>query len=161
VRTWANPNEIIPGKLRELSPVADPATRTYTAKIAIPNASNDIKLGMTAYVTFASKTSEAMIKVPSTALFQDKAATAVWIVENGAVRSIPVKIAGATGNELLVAGGLSPGQTVVTAGANLLKSGQKVKILGEESIVAQDGDNASKIGAAESTSANADAGARK
>lgn len=134
VRTWARPDEIIPGTLRELSPVADPATRTYTAKISIPDASNDVRLGMTAYVTFADKTSDAIIKVPLTALFQDKAATAVWVVENGAVKLVPVKVAGTTANEVLLAGGVSAGQTVVTAGVNLLKPGQKVKILGDETI---------------------------
>jgi multidrug efflux system membrane fusion protein len=134
VRTWAKPDQTIPGKLRELSPVADPATRTYTAKISIPDASDDVRLGMTAYVTFAEKTPGEIIKIPLTALFQDKAATAVWVVENGAVKLVPVKVAGTAGNEVLLAGGVSPGQQVVTAGANLLKPGQKVKILGEETV---------------------------
>jgi RND family efflux transporter MFP subunit len=134
VRTWAKPDQTIPGKLRELSPVADPATRTYTAKISIPDASDDVRLGMTAYVTFAEKTPGQIIKVPLTALFQDKAATAVWVVENGAVKLVPVKVAGTAGNEVLLAGGVSPGQQVVTAGANLLKPGQKVTILGEETV---------------------------
>lgn len=129
VRTWANPNETMPGKLRELSPVADPATRTYTAKISIPKAPEDIKLGMTAYVTFATKTQNPMLKLPLTALFHEKSGTAVWIVENGVVRLVPVQIAGASGNDILVSGGVAPGQTVVTAGVNLLKPGQKVKIL--------------------------------
>lgn len=132
VRTWANPNETLPGKIRELSPVADPATRTYTAKIAIPNAPASMKLGMTAYVTFATKTSDAMIRLPLTALFQQKSATAVWVVENGAVKPVPVEVAGSAGNAILVSGGVLPGQTVVTAGVNLLKAGQKVKILGGE-----------------------------
>lgn len=130
VRTWARPDEIIPGKLRELSPVADPATRTYTAKIAIPNAPDHVKLGMTAYVAFSTKSQNAMITLPLTALFQDKSATAVWVVENGAVKAVPVQVAGSSGNEIVVAAGISPGQTIVTAGVNLLKPGQKVKILG-------------------------------
>ncbi|HJV50145.1 MAG TPA: efflux RND transporter periplasmic adaptor subunit [Noviherbaspirillum sp.] len=132
VRTWARPNQVVPGKLRELSPVADPVTRTYTAKIAIPNASDDIRLGMTAYVAFAAKTQNALIKLPLTSLFRDKSATAVWVVEGGAVRAVPVQVAGSSGNDIVVAGGIAPGQTVVTAGVNLLKSGQKVKILGDD-----------------------------
>jgi len=134
VRIWANPNEVIPGKLRELSPVADPATRTYTAKIAMQNAPEGVKLGMTAYVTFAAKTQQAMIRLPLTALFNDKGATSVWVVENGGVKLVPVQVAGSAGNDILVSGGIAPGQTIVTAGVNLLKPGQKVKILGEESV---------------------------
>ncbi len=138
VRTWANPNQIIPGTLRELSPVADPATRTYTAKISIPNAPDGIKLGMTAYVAFAGKTANEMIKLPLTALFQDKSSTAVWVVENGSVKLAPIQVGGTSGNDILVAGGVAPGQTIVTAGVNLLKPGQKVKILGDESIAKPD-----------------------
>lgn len=132
VRTWAKPNEVFPGKLRELSPMADPATRTYTAKIAIPQAPEDVKLGMTAYVAFATKTPHAMVKLPLTALFQDKSASSVWIVDHGSVKLIPVQVAGSSGNDIIVSSGLTSGQTVVTAGVNLLKPGQKVKILDDD-----------------------------
>jgi RND family efflux transporter MFP subunit len=138
VRTWARPDEIIPGSLREVSPVADPATRTYTAKVSIPNAPDAVRLGMTAYVSFTAKTAGNVIKVPLTALIQDKAGTALWVVENGTVKLVPVHIAGSAGNEIMLAGGVSPGQTIVTAGVNLLKAGQKVKILGDD-VLARDG----------------------
>jgi multidrug efflux system membrane fusion protein len=134
VRIWANPNNVIAGKLREVSPIADPATRTYTAKVSIPDAPADVKLGMTAYVAFAAKTPNAMIKVPLSALVKDKNGTAVWVIEKGAVRLAPVQVATPSGNEILIAQGLAPAQTIVTAGANLLKPGQKVKILGAEPI---------------------------
>jgi membrane fusion protein, multidrug efflux system len=129
VRTWANPDKVIPGKIREISPIADPVTRTYTAKISMPDASQDVKLGMTANVTFAAKTANALIRVPLTALVQEKGVTAVWVVDNGIVKQVPVRLAGPAGNDLLVAGGLVPGQTIVTAGVNQLKPNQKVTIL--------------------------------
>jgi RND family efflux transporter MFP subunit len=134
VRTWANPKEAIPGKLRELSPVADAATRTYTAKISILDAPADVRLGMSAYVTFNSASQGPMLKVPLTALVQDQGKTAVWVVENGAVRLAPVQLAGPAGNDMLIASGLAPGQIVVTAGVHLLKPGQKVTVLDTEPI---------------------------
>jgi len=153
VRTWANPNETIPGKLRELSPVADPATRTYTAKISIPNAPENIKLGMTAYVAFAARTDNAVIKLPLSALVQDKSATAVWVIEKGSVKLVPIQVAGTAGNDILIAGGISPGQTIVTAGVNLLQPGQKVKILGDDP--AAKSDSAMAAGATPVQAANA------
>ena len=134
VRTWANPDEALPGKLRELSPVADTATRTYTAKISLPKAPEDVRLGMTAYVTFSANGESPMLKVPLTALVQNQGASAVWLVENGTVRLAPVQLAGASGNEMLVASGLTPGQVVVTAGVHLLKPGQKVTVLDAEPV---------------------------
>jgi multidrug efflux system membrane fusion protein len=46
----------------------------------------------------------------------------VWVVENGAVRLAPVHDGGVAGNDVLLTGGVKPGQTVVTAGVNLLKN---------------------------------------
>lgn len=134
VRTWANPKQALPGKLRELSPVADTATRTYTARISIPNAPADVRLGMTAYVTFSAATATPMLKVPLTALVQNQGGSAVWIVENGTVRLTPVQLAAPSGNDMLIASGINPGQTVVTAGVNLLKPGQKVTVLDAEPV---------------------------
>jgi RND family efflux transporter MFP subunit len=132
VRLWADPSRSVAGKIREVSPVADPATRTYTAKVTIPDSLADAKLGMTAVVQFASKTATPQIKVPLTALFHEKSTTSVWVVEKGTVKLVPVTVVGAAGNELVLGSGVKPGQTVVTAGVNLLKPGQKVKILGNQ-----------------------------
>jgi multidrug efflux system membrane fusion protein len=134
VRTWSNPKQVLPGKLRELSPVADTATRTYTAKVSIPNAPADVRLGMSAYVTFSAATATPMLKVPLTALVQNQGGSAVWVVENGVVRLSPVQLAAPSGNDMLVASGISAGQTVVTAGVNLLKPGQKVTVLDAEPV---------------------------
>lgn len=128
VRLWADPDRSIPGKIREVAPVADPATRTYTVKVAIP-AQDDIRLGMTAVVQLAHADTGAAIKVPLSALYQDKGATSVWVIENGAVHLVPVQVGGVSGNDVVLAGGVKAGQTVVTAGVHLLKPGQKVKVL--------------------------------
>jgi len=130
VRLWASPDKTVPGKIREISPVADPFTRTYAFRVSIPASLSEAKLGMTALVAFASRTPQPQIKVPLTALFHEKSATSVWVVENGAVRLVPVTVSGVSGNDLVLGSGVKPGQTVVTAGVNLLKPGQKVTILG-------------------------------
>ena len=137
VKLWADPDRSIPGKIREISPVADPATRTYTVKVAIP-ARDDIRLGMTAVVQLSHAGTGAAIKVPLSALYQNKGATSVWVIENGTVHLVPVQVGGVAGNDVLLAGGVKPGQTIVTAGVNLLKPGQKVKVLAAD--VARRGD---------------------
>jgi multidrug efflux system membrane fusion protein len=148
VKVWALPEAVFAGKIRELSPIADPATRTYTAKITIPDAPPEVRLGMTAYVSFSDRTPNAMIRVPLSALFQDKAATAVWVVENGIATPVPVRVAGPAGNDILLAGGVSPGQIIVTAGVNLLKPGQKVKVLGDDSTTGEERQAPADTGAA-------------
>lgn len=131
VKTWANSNVAISGRLRELSPIADPATRTYTAKISLPRAGPEVRLGMTATVQFAAPALQG-IYLPITALVNSKEGTAVWVVESGVVKLVSVQVATATGTEVLIAQGLSAGQSVVTAGVNQLRPGQKVSLLGQE-----------------------------
>lgn len=131
VRLWAAPGQAVPAKIREVSPVADPATRTYAFKVTLPPTLTQAKLGMTAVVQFASK-GQPKIKVPLSALFHERNATSVWVVENGAVKLVPVTVVAADGNELVLGSGVSAGQTVVTAGVHLLKPGQKVRILGAD-----------------------------
>lgn len=132
VRIWANQSLVLRGQLRELSPVADPATRTYTAKISIPNAPPEVRLGMTATVSFITKADKNLIRLPLTALLNDKNQTSIWVIENSLVRTAPVQVAGVMGNEVVIASGVSAGQMIVTAGVNTLRPGQKVKVLGQE-----------------------------
>ncbi|TXG00721.1 efflux RND transporter periplasmic adaptor subunit [Massilia arenae] len=129
VRLWANEAVAIPGKIREVSPMADPATRTYTVKVAIPE-NAEVRLGMTATVELAAGGNGAAgLRLPLTALVQHKGASSVWIVENGAVKLVPVQVVGQVRNDVLVTGQIAAGQNVVTAGVNLLRNGQKVRIL--------------------------------
>lgn len=134
VKLWANSGEVYPAKLRELSPIADPVTRTFVAKIALPDTAKEVRLGMTASVSFGMKSPISMIPIPLTALFQEKNISSVWVVESGAVKLVPVQIASTSGENILISGGVQPGQIIVTAGVNLLKAGQKVRILGVESV---------------------------
>ena len=131
VKLWADPNASIAGRIREVSPMADPATRTYTVKVAMP-AREDVRLGMTAVVQLlhrAAGPNASQLRVPTSALYQDKGVTSVWVVDDGVARLRPVQVGGVAGNDVVLAGGVQAGQVVVTAGVNLLRDGQRVKIL--------------------------------
>lgn len=135
VRTWAQRDNAIPGVVREIAPAADAATRTFSARVALPKAGADIRMGMTATVSFSAPLPPG-IRVPLTALFNDQGKTSVWVVEKNKVRLVPVQVAGPQGNEIVVASGLDAGQEVVIAGVNLLREGQKVSILGRPAAAA-------------------------
>ena len=63
------------------------------------------------------------------ALKEEQGRTIVWLVDKASmtVKAQPVLVAGAEGNDAVIAGGLSAGQLVVTAGVHVLNPGQKVK----------------------------------
>ena len=82
VSLWSDAGKRLSGKLREISPVADPQTRTYAARVSLPGADPRLPVGLTASVRFAAAADEAAagIVVPLSALFQQGTQPAVWLV---------------------------------------------------------------------------------
>jgi len=136
IRQWSGGADLT-GSVREVGASADPATRTYAVKVTIADAGNGAAmppLGATVYVLPAAATAAQargrVIKLPTSALRQEGKGTAVWVLDPATmtVRSQPVEIATADGNEAVVAAGLTPGLMVVSAGVHVLSPGQKVTI---------------------------------
>ena len=145
VRNWSD-NKQLEGVVREVAASADPATRTYPVKVSL-DASAAPPLGATVYVLpkALSLAGTPVIKLPTSALRQEGQSTAVWVLDKQTmtVKSQPVQIATADGNEAVIASGLVPGMLLVTAGVHVLSPGQKVAIYRERSAapgatVAQD-----------------------
>ena len=132
VRLWAG-GDGIKGRVREISPAADPATRTFPARIALIDPPPTVALGMTATVSFAAPIAQPVIAVPLQALLAESGATHAWVVDPAShtVRRTPVQIANVAGNEIVISEGLKAGDMIVTAGVHQLKDGQKVRLLSE------------------------------
>ncbi len=140
VRAWSR-DALMPGKVREVAASADPVTRTFLVKVAVDGA--DVPpLGATVYV--APKALEhagvQAIRLPTSSLRQEGGQTAVWVFEpgeggGGTVRSQPVQIATADGNDAVIAAGLTPGMQVVATGVHVLAPGQKVMVYRQKSDV--------------------------
>jgi multidrug efflux system membrane fusion protein len=124
----ALPGKTWKGRLRELSPVADPVTRTYAARITVLGAGEDVDLGMSARVVVADLEVQAGVELPIAALYSRGDAPQVWLVNaDNTVRLAPVTTRGVAGERVVVAEGLAPGDRVVIAGAQLLRAGQRVR----------------------------------
>jgi len=123
--------QVLKGHVREVGASADPVTRTFTIKLAL-DASEKLPLGATVNVQAGSlKGAQApVIKLPTSALRQEGAGTAVWVLDETAmtVRSQPVQVGTVDGNQVVIASGLQPGQKVVAAGVHVLTAGQKVTV---------------------------------
>lgn len=130
VRLWAG-GPPLKGRLREVSPVADAATRTFPARIALVNPPPTVALGMTATVAFAVPLAQPVITVPLQALLVEGGETHAWRYDSASstVRRTRVRVGNVAGNEAVIAEGLKAGDVVVTAGAHQLKEGQKVRLL--------------------------------
>ena len=118
------------GRLRELSPSADAATRTFTARIGVAQADEAVRLGMSARVEAKVGLRDTALRLPLSAFFTRNDQANVWVVDPATqtVKLTRVETNGVSGNEMRVKAGLQSGQLVVTAGANLLEDGQKVRL---------------------------------
>ncbi|MDE2605359.1 MAG: efflux RND transporter periplasmic adaptor subunit [Burkholderiales bacterium] len=133
-RQWAS-NVVHRGRIREVAASADPVTRTYTVKVALEG-SDQPPLGatMTVVPQALGQAGAEVIKIPTSALRQEGPGSAVWVLDPATmtVRSQPVEVATADGNDAVIAAGLKPGMVVVAAGVHVLSPGQKVTIWREK-----------------------------
>lgn len=127
VRLWSAPGKSYRGELRELSPVADPASRTYSARISLQDEDASFAIGMTAELRVRAQ-GDGAPQIPLSALFHRDGKPAVWVVEDERVRLMEVTTGDVSGNAVAIVGGLQPGQRVVSAGVQRLEEGQRVAL---------------------------------
>lgn len=119
----------VTGTLREVSPTADPASRTFTARLTLSGNLADVNWGMTA-IAVAPGASASELLVPIAALHTQNEEPKMWLLDRASatVKGVKVTTGGFVGESVRVTSGIKPGDEVVTAGANLLIEGQKVKL---------------------------------
>jgi RND family efflux transporter MFP subunit len=118
------------GRVREVSPRADPVTGTFAVRVRLIDPPAAMRLGST--VTGRMKLDGTpAIQVPATALVRADGKTAVWVVDKatGTVSLRNIELGNADADSVQVAAGLKPGDVVVTAGVQALRPGQKVRML--------------------------------
>lgn len=126
LRLWGS-DKTSPLVLREVAGAADPVTRTFLIKADAGKLA--LSPGQSATAVLELPSTSGVIKLPLAAVLQQGGKTSVWVLDAASmtVKPVSVMVAGADGNEVVIAGGLTPGQEVVVAGVHVLNPGQKVK----------------------------------
>lgn len=123
------------GHVREISPSADPASRTYPVRVSFDSRNSKVALGMSARVRLneadkvSAQTNEGFL-LPLSAIFQQGDKAAVWIV--AADRSVslrPVVVSAYRDDGALVSSGVAAGERIVSAGVHKITAGEKIKII--------------------------------
>jgi RND family efflux transporter MFP subunit len=136
----ALPNRQFAARVREISPAADPQSRTYRVKLTMTEPAQAVRLGMTGDATLSPVASAAgpaadgtdpeqpTYTVPATALFHKDNGPAVWVVGNGSTLQLrPVKVGRYSDRSTLITAGLHEGDVVVLAGVHTVYAGQPVR----------------------------------
>jgi len=129
VNLVSNPDIRTEGRVRYISPQADPTTRTYTVRVSLPGAPPQMRLGANV-IGSVTLNQGSSITIPGTALFQKEGQPAVWLVEkDGTVQLKQITIDRYQGDLVVVGDGLAQGNVVVTGGVQKLLPGQKVRLI--------------------------------
>lgn len=125
------PGQTFSAVLREIAPAADPQSRTYRAKLTLESPTPDVRLGMTANISFDNRSGENLTTytVPATALFHDGPAPAVWIVKPDAdtLELRRVEVLRYDARTVTLSKGLQAGERVVWQGVHAVAAGEKVR----------------------------------
>jgi RND family efflux transporter MFP subunit len=125
---WSDPSKRYDLKLRELSPLADAATRTFAARFSVINPDESLRLGMSAELHFGLNQNSSA-QVPLSAIFDQGKGPGVWSVNTatGEITLKPVTVSSLGSATASISGGVKEGEMIVALGAQKLDPGLKVR----------------------------------
>ena len=132
VEVDAFPGEQFTGRVSRVAPVFDPATRTATMEIEIPNPGFRLKPGMYARVRLMADRKPNALTVPRNAVVDIGGKRGVYLIDGDVARFQAVQTGLSDGERMEVLDGLQEGPRLVTTGALALRDGDRVTLLGAE-----------------------------
>ncbi|HEX9777738.1 MAG TPA: efflux RND transporter periplasmic adaptor subunit [Geopsychrobacteraceae bacterium] len=119
------------GRIRHIAYTADPATRTYLAKIEIDNRDAALRPGKIVRAHFKRRSLPRALSVPLYALVERDGRKVVFVEQQGRARMVPVTTGAVIGARVVVEQGLSAGDRIIVKGQQLLSDGARVAAAGE------------------------------
>lgn len=137
----ADPAVRASGRVREVSPQADPTTRTFQVRVGLANPPEALRLGSTVIGQVPVGDASEGLVIPAAALTRADGQPAVWVVDAAEqrVELRNIDVLGYALDRVLVGHGLAPGELVVTAGVQSLRPSQQVRLLGASSAAGTTG----------------------
>ncbi|HKS15414.1 MAG TPA: efflux RND transporter periplasmic adaptor subunit [Pseudomonas sp.] len=127
VELWSQPDQRFAGHIRELSPAADPRSRTFAARIAFTANTVPAQLGQSARV-FITQAEHATLAVPLSAVTAENGQAYVWrVAKDNRLERAPVRLGAYGTDSVSVLEGVAPTDWVVAAGGHVLQEGQQVR----------------------------------
>jgi RND family efflux transporter MFP subunit len=130
----ALPSESFEGKVRVINVSADPNTRTYMTRIAVPNPAHILRVGMVAEARIQGDRVLDLMMLPAETILRDpQGATIVFVYypEQQRVYAKRVVTGSVYGREIAIKSGLSGDEAIVFAGQEKLRDGTSVSLVGE------------------------------
>jgi RND family efflux transporter MFP subunit len=124
----ALPGKRFEGKVVRLAPGFDPTTRTLDAEVRIPNPNGELRPGMYGRGAIVLETHPKAAVVTANAIQISNDRKYVFVLKGDKVERRDLTVGFDAGTWLEIVKGLTPGDEVVTAGADGLATGTKVRV---------------------------------
>jgi RND family efflux transporter MFP subunit len=133
LRVRAYPGETFSGQIVQLGPQLDPATRTLTVRVLVPNRDGRLRPEMYATAEIERGASRIALFVPEVAVQNLNGNPVVFVRRpNSEFEARPVKLGAKVDHEVEIVEGLKTGEQVVTDGAFVVKSQFLTRSLAQE-----------------------------
>jgi RND family efflux transporter MFP subunit len=130
VRLDALPDATLNGKVTEIASAADRASGMFDVEVAIDGGALPLKSGLVAKLTIvpSSASSGSRVYVPIGAIVEgDGRSARLFVLDKDHARRRDVEVAFIDGATVALAGGVEPGEHVITDGAQYLEDGERVE----------------------------------
>ena len=128
VRFQAYPGEVFNARVTNISPVANPVSRTVEVEVTIPNASHRVKPGMYAEAEFEQGQHSGRV-LPIVAVVDRAGRKYVFTVAGDRAVLKEVTTGAVAGDMIEITAGLDGTETVVTTGADRLEDKDRVTVV--------------------------------
>ncbi|KEF38225.1 RND family efflux transporter, MFP subunit [Schinkia azotoformans MEV2011] len=116
----------VQGKVTEITPKIDPASRTFRVKIEVPQTASKLKSGMFGYAIFPEGDQKGIF-IPKTAIYYWSQLTAVFVVDDQGIAHLRyVQLGKEQDQTVEVLSGLNPGERIVLSNIEKVKDGVRV-----------------------------------
>lgn len=127
--------QVVRGRVRAVSPGVDPATRTGTIYVDLPEP-GALKAGTFVEGSIVTSASTALMVPAAAVVMRDGYAYVFTVDAKNIVSRLRVRIGASDGGQVEVLDGLQPGQPLVATGAGFLGEGDKVRVVAATTAVA-------------------------
>jgi membrane fusion protein (multidrug efflux system) len=130
----ALPGRSFQGTVRVVNISADPATRTYMARVSVANPQRELKVGMVAEVSITGSQRLDMLTLPAEAIVRDPQGAPLvfqYFPDQQRVFSKRVEIGAFYGRSIQIRSGLQGQESIVVAGQNALRNGMGAEAVQE------------------------------
>ena len=125
----AFPNRVLAARVRRVFPSADTLTRLIPVEIALtPEAARGVKPGYLARVNMQLDPRTNVLMVPTPAVLEDPSGAVVYLARGGKAVRTRVQRGATFQGRVEIVSGLSPGDSVIVAGNNIVRDGGAIRL---------------------------------